>query len=441
MHRFLVLGATLAVALALSGSAAAWSWPADGQVLRAFELGSDPYAAGQHRGIDVAGAAGSPVRAPAAGTVTFAGSVPTHGRGVTILTADGYSVTLFHLASVEVVKGDMVDEGGPVGTMGSSGEPEHGVPSVHLGIRAADRQDGYVDPIGLLPARPAQPASPPPAAASAPVAVPTPASTPTAPPPPVVQPPVPSSATPAQPATAPAVPEPATPVAPTVTASAPAVAAPAAPPEPVRASVPESAPSGADAGSGSAAVGEPTRVAFGDGTLHGAPRSVGEGRSEPAIASREHIGRAPTGGGRTVPSVTDVRPQAVAEAVGRPSRVRSPRAAVADSAPGVRADRANLALRPGRRHRSAPISPVVRDERELHPGAARPCARDGADQGGGCGLREAAPGARGARARSGPSSRVRRGSGPRDRPRARRAARRPHPGGPGSGTDRDEGRP
>ena len=156
MHRFLVLGATLVVALALSGVASAWSWPADGQVLRAFELGSDTYAAGQHRGIDVAGAPGSPVRAPAAGTITFAGSVPTHGRGVTILTADGYSVTLFHLESVGVAKGETVDEGAAVGTMGSSGDAEHSVPTVHLGIRVADRQDGYVDPIGLLPARPVQ---------------------------------------------------------------------------------------------------------------------------------------------------------------------------------------------------------------------------------------------------------------------------------------------
>ena len=52
------------------------AWPADGPVLRPFQLGADPYAAGQHRGIDVGGAAGAPVRRPAAGTVSFAGSVP-----------------------------------------------------------------------------------------------------------------------------------------------------------------------------------------------------------------------------------------------------------------------------------------------------------------------------------------------------------------------------
>ena len=125
MHRLLVIGATALAALAFGGTAAAWSWPADGQVLRPYVLGGDAYAAGQHRGIDVAGPDGSPVRAPASGTVTFAGSLPTHGRGVTIATADGYAVTLVHLGAIGVAKGDSVVEGAPIGSMGSSGEPEH----------------------------------------------------------------------------------------------------------------------------------------------------------------------------------------------------------------------------------------------------------------------------------------------------------------------------
>src|SRR5919108_86524 len=61
--------------------ALAWTWPVDGPVLRPFVLGDDPYAAGQHRGIDVGAAAGSPVRAPAAGAVSFSGWVPPRRRG------------------------------------------------------------------------------------------------------------------------------------------------------------------------------------------------------------------------------------------------------------------------------------------------------------------------------------------------------------------------
>ena len=153
MHRILSIGLAAMSALVFSASASAWSWPADGAVLRPFALGADAYAAGQHRGVDVAGPDGSAVRAPAGGVVTFAGSLPTYGRGVTILTGDGYAVTLVHLGEIGVAKGDTVGEGTPVGTMGTSGTPEQSVPSVHLGIRRAADEEGYVDPLGLLPPR------------------------------------------------------------------------------------------------------------------------------------------------------------------------------------------------------------------------------------------------------------------------------------------------
>ena len=153
MYRLLVIGVAALAALTLCGSGAAWTWPADGQVLRQFGMGTDPYAGGQHRGLDVAGTDGSTIRAPAAGTVTFAGSLPTHGRGVTIQPDDGYAATLVHLGTIGVEKGAVVAEGDPIGAMGSSGTPEHPVPSVHLGIRRSSDAEGYVDPLGLLPPR------------------------------------------------------------------------------------------------------------------------------------------------------------------------------------------------------------------------------------------------------------------------------------------------
>src|SRR3990172_5295206 len=110
--------------LALAPAAQAWTWPASGPVLRPFTLGEDPYSGGQHRGIDVGAPADAVVLAPAAGTVTFAGSVPTSGRTVTIQTADGYAVTLTHLGSLLVVKGGIVAEGDAGGPLGPSGGPE-----------------------------------------------------------------------------------------------------------------------------------------------------------------------------------------------------------------------------------------------------------------------------------------------------------------------------
>jgi hypothetical protein len=146
------LAVALFVFLAWTPAAYAWSWPVQGPVVQPFDYDeAHPYAAGQHRGVDIAGAAGETVVAPAAGTVSFAGSVPTNGKSVTIQTADGYSVTLTHLGSIGVVKGATVAEQDAVGTVGPSGTPEVDGPYVHLGIRVTADPNGYVDPLGLLP--------------------------------------------------------------------------------------------------------------------------------------------------------------------------------------------------------------------------------------------------------------------------------------------------
>ena len=139
--------------LAGASPAHAWTWPASGSVLQHFSYNGDPYAAGQHRGVDVGGSAGEPVLAPAAGSVTFAGTVPGGGRTVTIRTPDGLAVTLLHLGTITVVKGASVAEGAQVGTLGSSGTSEWAEPYVHLGIRQASDEGGYLDPESFLPPR------------------------------------------------------------------------------------------------------------------------------------------------------------------------------------------------------------------------------------------------------------------------------------------------
>ena len=133
--------------------AQAWSWPVQGPVLEPFSYDeAHAYDAGQHRGIDIgATASGDAVVAPASGTVSFAGFVPTSGESLTIETAGGYSVTLTHLGSIGVAEGASVTEGDAVGTVGPSGTPEQSVPYVHLGIRFTADPLGYLDPLGLLP--------------------------------------------------------------------------------------------------------------------------------------------------------------------------------------------------------------------------------------------------------------------------------------------------
>ena len=144
------VGIAVLWALAAGPSAWAWAWPADGAVLREFSVETDKYAGGQHRGIDIGVGNASAIRAPVAGEVTFAGEVPTHGLTVTIATGE-HKASLTHLGSLRVKRGERVTEGAPIASPGPSGEPEHGVPYVHLGIRIGE--DEYVDPLGLLPPR------------------------------------------------------------------------------------------------------------------------------------------------------------------------------------------------------------------------------------------------------------------------------------------------
>jgi len=197
--RWAIVGSVAIVcALALAPASWAWAWPADGPVLREFSVSDNKYAGGQHRGVDIALGGASVVRAPAGGEVTFAGQVPTHGLTVTIATRDGHKASLTHLGTLLVKRGAIVEEGAPIAEPGPSGDPEHDVAYVHLGVRVGD-DDSYVDPLSLLPSRGAT--NPPPAPVAPPAPTPEPAPAPAQPPvaaaPPATPTPPPAAAPPA----------------------------------------------------------------------------------------------------------------------------------------------------------------------------------------------------------------------------------------------------
>src|SRR5258707_14954892 len=130
-----LLAAVLA-ALLFAPAGEAWTWPAAGSVLQPFLFDpAHPYAAGQHRGIVIGAEPGATILAPASGSVTFAGTVPSSGQSVTITTADGYAVTLTQLGSITVARGATVAEGDGVGATRATGDPEVPQPYVHLGVR------------------------------------------------------------------------------------------------------------------------------------------------------------------------------------------------------------------------------------------------------------------------------------------------------------------
>ena len=145
---FLVLSLVLSV-LSVAPAAPAfasgtWTWPVSGPVVRAFDPPGSPYGSG-HRGIDIAAPVGTVVRAPAAGVVTFAGSVG--GRlFVTIDHGGGLLSTCSFLSGLLVHKGDVVVQGQLIALSGS-GHVGDTSPNVHLGVRLAGQ---YVDPMDYL---------------------------------------------------------------------------------------------------------------------------------------------------------------------------------------------------------------------------------------------------------------------------------------------------
>jgi murein DD-endopeptidase MepM/ murein hydrolase activator NlpD len=159
--------ATIAILLTLAlphGAAAAevgggaWPWPLLGEVITPYKNGSDRFAAGQHRGLDIAAPAGTPVRAIVDGRVTFAGTLPDGGVTVTVRSHDGaYLVSDLHLVSRAVSRGATVAAGETLGAVGTTGKRSVTQPHLHLSVRrAADRS--YLDPMSMLgPPHVAQP--------------------------------------------------------------------------------------------------------------------------------------------------------------------------------------------------------------------------------------------------------------------------------------------
>ena len=147
----------LATALVLSvvgapPAAAAWVWPLHGQVITPYRNGDDPYARGQHRGIDIAGQVGAPVVAATGGVVRFAGTAGYSGLTVGIRTADGrYDTSYLHLSAIAVRKGERVAAGERLGAVGTTGRRSAAQPHLHFGVRDAGSRHGYHDPLDFLP--------------------------------------------------------------------------------------------------------------------------------------------------------------------------------------------------------------------------------------------------------------------------------------------------
>jgi hypothetical protein len=167
---FLALTAFFALA---PPARAAWVWPVTGEVITQYRNGTDPYATGQHRGIDIAAPVGTPVVAAAGGEVRFAGTAGSSGLTVGIRTGDGYDTSYLHLSSLAVRAGAEVSAGERIGAVGTTGVRSAAVAHLHFGVRDAGTRHDYHDPMALLPP-PSPPAHAPGPSPQAPVTAPQP---------------------------------------------------------------------------------------------------------------------------------------------------------------------------------------------------------------------------------------------------------------------------
>jgi hypothetical protein len=135
-----------------SAPRATWRWPLRGRVVGAFRLTPRaPFARGQRRGIDVAAAPGTTVRAACPGRVTFAGALPQDGLAVTV-RCRSLVATYLRLGRLAVRRGMHASTGQRLGALDPSGR-------LRLGARRAGDRRGYVDPLDLL--REPTPTAPP----------------------------------------------------------------------------------------------------------------------------------------------------------------------------------------------------------------------------------------------------------------------------------------
>src|SRR5215210_1003743 len=153
---------------------AARVWPVAGKVITPYRNGTDPYATGQHRGIDIAAPAGAPVVAAAGGEVRFAGTAGSSGLTISIRTGDGYDTSYLHLSSLSIRAGAHVSTGQGIGAVGVSGVRSATAPHLHFGVRDAGTRHDYHDPLAFLPPPPAPHAPPTPSPAPAPAPAPAP---------------------------------------------------------------------------------------------------------------------------------------------------------------------------------------------------------------------------------------------------------------------------
>ncbi|HEY4582803.1 MAG TPA: M23 family metallopeptidase, partial [Lysobacter sp.] len=128
-----------------------FQWPAQGRISGRF--GNQRVYNGTpgtpHSGMDIAAARGTPVRAPAAGVVTFA-EPDLYLTGGTLVLDHGHGVSsnFLHLSRIDVAVGQRVEQGQAIAAVGATGRATG--PHLHWGMNWFDVR---IDPLLVLETR------------------------------------------------------------------------------------------------------------------------------------------------------------------------------------------------------------------------------------------------------------------------------------------------
>lgn len=110
-------------------------WPVEGHVTSSFGERIDPFngEGAFHSGVDISIAYGTPIVAPADGTVEFADFMSGYGRMVKVNHGNGLTTRYGHMSAFAVVAGQKVRRGQVIGYVGASGRVTS--PHLHYEVR------------------------------------------------------------------------------------------------------------------------------------------------------------------------------------------------------------------------------------------------------------------------------------------------------------------
>lgn len=142
--------AAIAAARATRTDAQGWRqrfiWPRQGRLSGLFGAQRiyQGTAGAYHGGVDVAGASGEPVVAPAAGVVILAADRPYTLEGHLLMIDHGHGLNsaFLHLSRIDVKVGDAVAQGQRIGAIGATGRATG--PHLHWGMKW---NDARIDPL------------------------------------------------------------------------------------------------------------------------------------------------------------------------------------------------------------------------------------------------------------------------------------------------------